>query len=118
MGNLKIGLLAQFKTKALSVALVAVAFCELGCATYYQDFDADLDASIGKTSMDLRYPPLTNVLASRYEGGKLVKTYSLNVLALCRWEFIFESDTGRIVSWRYPDKDAEKRCHQLPRSMT
>lgn len=87
------------------------------CATF-RDFDSDLNAAVGKMANEVRYPPLDRVLSKRYEAGRVIREYSLTVIGRCRWEFEFEMNSGLIVSWRYPDKHAEKGCHEVATSMT
>jgi hypothetical protein len=95
-----------------------VLLCAQACATYYVDFDSRLTAAIGETSAEVKYPSLENMLSKRYEAGRLVREYALSVIGRCRWEFTFDVDTGKILSWRYPDVAAEKGCRQVVRSMT
>ena len=89
------------------------------CAMERIDFDAYLNKSIGMRIAETEYDSMISPV-----GGRVLKTETASTRTYvyrppkseCTWEVTIDNQTLQVLSWRYPTKQAELACHDLPAS--
>jgi hypothetical protein len=98
--------------RSLKYLSIAVTLAEAGCATFI-DFDQVLDRYVGTKA---NRPPLSeknHLISSRIEGKYRISEYDLDGLKRCRWRFVIDASSDEILTWNYPDSNAEDNCRHL-----
>ena len=93
---------------------IAAISCAVVSCTLVDSADARLDACIGLTSDQINRSITEYVISRRYVSNASYEVeYSLGLADSCRYVLVYKRPENSVISWRYPDKSAERFCRNL-----
>jgi hypothetical protein len=106
-----------FPCNRLFLIIFAIQFL-ISCA-HYRDVPKILDSARGRiaNNIDLIFPYSKFEYVRLLENGNKALRYEYDGSQGCIWEFTIDTNTERILDWKFIDAAAERKCKYLALSM-